>query len=147
MQWGKTRTPEEERVPCKIIASLIKDWERKFAADHTEPPRMKSGTDNPRPYVEDKGAENEGHLRVLAFHCGINARRLRTIKNGRCETGNYRSGTRRFVDWVSFDVADKIVCAVLGPDAWHCDPVLNECYQRTLSVKPYEKNYEHEVAA
>lgn len=129
-------TPAQERIPIAVISDIVNAWLRKYVAEN--------GTNNEtsNTYVPNS---RQGHLEVLAFHTGVNHKRLSNIKNGRYEIGDKRNGTLRAVDYVPFDIADKIVCGTVGPLAWHTEP-LSE-YYGPLTVKKYERAFEHEEVA
>ena len=141
---GIPPVPESERVPLSLITPLIRKWEHLYSVDHVETNRN-SLSEFARPYVER--TDHEGHLAILAFQSGVNARRLRMMKSGKFEIGNRRSGTIRHVDWVPFDIADRIVLATTGtPLTWYQEP-LNK-YYGPFEVRHYERDREHvEVAA
>ena len=140
MKHGTVKTPPEERVPIELIAPLILSWVEKYKALHAEPNK----NDRSSRYVDAEDTHH-GHLEILAFHCQMSPRRLRMIKNGKFDVGGKRSETLRHVDWVPFDIADKIVCATVGPLAWRNAP-LNQFYG-PLPVARYERDHEHEEVA
>lgn len=137
MKHGTVATPPEERVPIHHISKLIQRWVEVYRADHSYP-GQNDGT-------YEAGENKDGCLAVLGFHCNMSGRRLRLIKDGKFDVGTRKSGTFHYVDWVPFDIADKIVCASVGPLAWHQEP-LNQ-YYGPLTVKPNERAYEHEQVA
>ena len=134
MTHGTTATPPNERVPTNVIASLIRRW----LVEHKAKSPNEMGNQHVSRYVEN--SDKDEHLTILAFHTGVSSRHLRRIMTGKTHIGQHRTGTYQEVDWVPFDIADKIVCGTVGPLAWHIEP-LSEFYG-PLSVKAYERHLE-----
>ena len=123
---GIPPVPESEHVPISLIAPLIERWEFIYRSDHRETATNHGLKDFSGPYVER--TDNEGCLSILSFHAGVNPRRLRALKAGYFEIGNRKCGTMKRVDWVPFDIADRIVLATTGtPLTWYQVP-LNKYY-------------------
>jgi hypothetical protein len=78
----KGHTPISERVPIRVISPLIEEWQEKFRATHEEAAKNNGSSR----YVAT-ALIHEGCLGILSEHCGISARVLRRIKNGKHETG------------------------------------------------------------
>ena len=111
----------DSRIPIAVIAPLIRRWLDVYKATRAE----ESGNGNRNTYVAD-GCTHDGYLVVLSFHCGVSARVLRRILNGNVECGGRKN--RGVVDSLTFDMADKIVCATMGPLAWHTEESLMPYY-------------------
>ena len=134
MKSGTTTTPPNERIPISPLVTLIRGW----LEVHKVKSPIEFGNNNVARYVEKP--DQDEHLHILAFHTGVSSRHLRRILSGKTHTGQHRTGTYQEVDWVPFDIADKIVCGTVGPLAWHTEP-LSEFYG-PLSVKAYERHLE-----
>lgn len=135
-----SRTPPNERVPTKPIAALINRW----ITEHKAESPSQYGNERTGRYVENVDKIGDERLSILSFHCGVSVRQLRRIITGKTYVGDHRHGTYEEVDWVSFDLADKIVCGTVGPLAWQVEPLKQ--HYGPLSVKAYERHLE-EVAA
>ena len=108
-------------VPCDALAPLIREW------------LTRNGYS-----IEPKWCENDqcGGLAALSFSSKVPTRRLTAILN---------EASRDSVN-VSFDVADRLLCAMHMVGEWHHS--LKEYYQDEIEVAPYEKHLvETEVAA
>jgi hypothetical protein len=55
---------------------------------------------------------------------------------------NKHSKTYRFVDYISFNMADKIVCATVGPFAWLEEPLREFYGPLTVSAKELKAGFE-----
>ncbi len=135
---GVPQTPPQERIPTSVVAPLIDRWLEVYKTDHSEMGKNQNSSS----YITE-GSE-KGHLDILAFQCGVSSRRLRLIKDNRFDVGSARHGTLRYVDWLPFDIADKIVIATVGPMAWHHEPLCR--YYGPLGTKPWERKLQEEAA-
>lgn len=110
-----------DSVPMSALEPIIRDWFRRN--DYT------FDTNGPRD-------ERAGGITTLSQMSGVSVRRIGSIL-----AGGYRDDT----DHVSFDTADRLLCAMCLNSLWHTD--LAEWYG-PIRVAGYEKNWEQpEVAA
>ncbi len=115
-----------EQVPISVIAPLIVEWEVEY----------KSKSQGAGSYIDEDRYPD--CLEILGFQCGLSARFLRRVKKGQVMGGRHK--IQHFVDYISFSSADKIVCATVGPLAWHEPPLCD--YYGPIPVAAYEKDYE-----
>jgi len=101
-------------VPISVIAPLIQRWLDVYRSTRTE-------ADG---YTK---IHNEGHLSVLSFHSGVSPRTLRQIVNNKKKAGAWDRGEKE-TELITFDMADKIVCATIGPLGWHTEESLAPYY-------------------
>lgn len=111
-------------VPCDALAPLIREWAKRngYPVDRTE----------------NAGWENDkmGALGALAFQSGVSVRKI----------GGIMSPGSRLSDNVTFDTADRLLCAMHMTSEWHHS--LKEYYQDEIETAPYERHLvETEVAA
>ena len=120
----RTTQHDPNAVPISAIRPLIQEWLRKHSADRA------TGLGGDRdPYLAGERLPN-GAYDILGFQCGVNGRQLRGYVTGTPTKGSNS-------EYVSFDTADKIVCATAGPIAWHTDKRLKP-YYGPLAVLRYE---------
>lgn len=120
-------------VPIRVVAPIVREWNDRYIANKGEPARNS--------YIENHG--NEAGLEVLGFQSGISPKTLRAIMNNKLKGGNTSHGGGYYVDDISFDMADKIVCATLGPLGWLTDPTLSRYYgPLDVTFGELEKGYE-----
>ena len=108
MSWEHVKSPNV--VPVSVVKPYIKRWLDRYKAQSDGNKNTHSN-----PYVEK--SDNEGHLGILSFQCGVSGRVLRQYLNTNLELET------------TFDIADKIVCATEGPLAWHTDDTLKPFYE------------------
>ena len=129
-----TVVPPGERVPLPFIREIVVNWVKHYDAEHLHPGR-RSGEFSAASRSYTTGRDTKFH--VLAFRCGVNERRLRQLYSGKFQIGDARNGTEQLVDWVPFDVADKIICGTVGPLAWHVEPLSD--FYGPLSIRDWER--------
>jgi hypothetical protein len=100
-------------VPIAVVAPLIRRWLEVYKADRTENDGYAT-------------TPKEGHLSVLSFQCGVSPRTLRQIVNNKKKDGRFDSPEP--TDKITFDMADKIVCATIGPWGWRTEESLIPYY-------------------
>jgi hypothetical protein len=95
--------PRGTLIPVAPIKRLIEQWSEKEL--------------DLREVLGPRGAGNAlGNLGKIAELTGFSASYIKDLRAGRTE-------------WIEFDNADKIVCALFGPLLWHDDDELNTLYQ------------------
>lgn len=113
-------------VPSSVIRPYIQRWYDKYSAEHPEQRRGQKGGDG---YIRYQSGD-QGRLDVLAHHAKISARVLKRHMLGE-------------LDMMTFNLADRIICATDGPLAWHTEEDLIPYYgPLEVSVSELKEGYE-----
>lgn len=96
--------------------------------------KQRSGTERkPRGWVVIPAAPIREVLLAYQHKHDLSLAELACVLYGPAAGG--KGGARRLYDilggqaWITFDLADRFLCALGRPDMWYRDPVLAECYR------------------
>ena len=128
---GPREMIRDHTVPCAVLVPLIEGFQRENA--------------HPGGNWTTNNNNESAWMQLLASRSGVSARQIRRIMVGKIEStlGSRENRVKVLRDHVGFKTADRIVCATVGPLAWHQEP-LNEFYG-PLPVLSWERDYEMPV--
>ena len=129
-EYGPLTSPNapDERVPMIALAPLIERWSKENTVST-------AGNEERGWYTGAARSEGSGWLEHLSRLSGVGTRHIRRIVRGGYD--DHRAGY--FIDWVSFDTADKLTSAMDCNEEWTEGGSLNPWYG-PLRVKRNERH-------